>query len=415
MDVNRRQVTAGLTGALVGAVAIPRIARAQGEPIRIGVISSLSGPAQIYGDANRIGAEIAAKRINAAGGVKGREIEIILRDDKAQPDLTVAAYRDLTASGVRFFMAGPISGTVVALAPLFKDTNNVLVAAGPNNLSITHELFNSNVFRLQLTSIPVFGGLGKVVADKSPDVKDWVGISNDQQANIDLSNIFLNSVKKTLAEKGLTANIRELVLTKQGAGDFRSQIASLAGSGATGVLNSLVGSDSLTFYKQAKSFGLDRKVQVFADVSASLASMATIANAIPKSVWTPPYWHAPGDPNPISQEVYKTAVVKANTPYPYGFIALAHDAVVAIAEAIKTAPADDAKSILSVIEDQKPMGAVGPIEFRKEDHTYVGTMTFINFGADPSAKDGLKVAEVVRIPSLPYMEPATPGKPYSIK
>jgi branched-chain amino acid transport system substrate-binding protein len=415
MDVNRRQVTAGLTGALVGAVAIPRIARAQGEPIRIGVISSLSGPAQIYGDANRIGAEIAAERINAAGGVKGREIEIILRDDKAQPDLTVAAYRDLTASGVRFFMAGPISGTVVALAPLFKDTNNVLVAAGPNNLSITHELFNSNVFRLQLTSIPVFGGLGKVVADKSPDVKDWVGISNDQQANIDLSNIFLNSVKKTLAEKGLTANIRELVLTKQGAGDFRSQIASLAGSGATGVLNSLVGSDSLTFYKQAKSFGLDRKVQVFADVSASLASMATIANAIPKSVWTPPYWHAPGDPNPISQEVYKTAVVKANTPYPYGFIALAHDAVVAIAEAIKTAPADDAKSILSVIEDQKPMGAVGPIEFRKEDHTYVGTMTFINFGADPSAKDGLKVAEVVRIPSLPYMEPATPGKPYSIK
>ena len=61
MDVNRRQVTAGLTGALVGAVAIPRIARAQGEPIRIGVISSLSGPAQIYGDANRIGAEIAAR------------------------------------------------------------------------------------------------------------------------------------------------------------------------------------------------------------------------------------------------------------------------------------------------------------------------------------------------------------------
>ncbi|SDR58001.1 amino acid/amide ABC transporter substrate-binding protein, HAAT family [Rhizobiales bacterium GAS113] len=415
MSMNRRQVTAGLAGALAGAVAMPRIARAQGEPIRIGLISSLSGPAQIYGDANRIGAEIAAERINAAGGVKGRKVEIILRDDKAQSDLTVSAYRDLTASGVRFFIAGPISGTVVALAPLFKDTNNVLVAAGPNNLSITHELFNPNVFRLQLTSIPVFEGLGKVVAEKNPDVKDWIGISNDQQANIDLSNIFLNSVKKTLAEKGVTANIHELVLTKQGAGDFRSPIATLASSGATGVLNSLVGSDSLTFYKQAKSFGLDQKVRIFADVSANLASMATIANATPKSVWTPPYWHAPGDPNPISQEVYKAAVVKADTPYPYGFIALAHDAVVAIAEALKTAGADDAKSIIPVIEGQQPMGAVGPIEFRKEDHTYIGTMTFINFGADPSAKDGLKVAEVVRIPSLPYMEPPTPGKPYAIK
>lgn len=415
MNINRRRFNAGVATTLVGVVNAPRIARAQGEPIRIGLISSLTGPAQIYGEANRMGAEIAAERINGAGGVRGRKLEIVLRDDKAQSDVTVSSYRDLTASGVRYFLAGPISGTVVALAPLFKDTNNILVAAGPNNLSITHELFNPNVFRLQLTSIPVFTGLGKVVAEKLPSVKDWVAISNDQQANIDLSNVFLNSVKKTLAASGVTANIRDLVLTKQGAGDFRSQISALAGSGAEGVLNSLIGSDSLTFYKQAKSFGLDKKIQAFADVGANLNSMQTIASAIPKSIWTPTYWHAQGDNNPVSQEVYKVASAKTNTAYPYGFIALAHDAVVAIAEAIKTAGADDAKSVIPALEAGKPLGAAGPIVFRKEDHTYVGDMSFINFGGDATAKEGFKVAEVVRMPSLPYMEPATPGKPYVIK
>lgn len=415
MKLNRRQVAAGLAAALAGTVAMPRIGRAQSEPIRIGLISSLSGPAQIYGDANRVGAEIAIERINAAGGINGRNLELVLRDDKAQSDQTVAAYRDLSAEGIRFFLGGPISGTVVALTPLFKDTDNILMAAGPNNLSITHELFNPNMFRLQLTSIPVFTGLGKVVAEKHPDVTDWIAISNDQQANMDLSRIFLNSVRQAFADKGVTANIRELVLAKQGAGDFRSQISTLATSGSTGLLNSLVGSDSLTFYKQAKSFGLDRRIKVFADVSANLASMSTIASSLPETIWTPVYWYAPDDPNPLSKQVHEAAVAKTGAKYPFGFIALAHDAVVALAEGLRTAGADDTRAIIAAIESQRGEGAIGPIEFRKEDHTYVGNMTFARFGADAAAEDGLSVAEVVRMPALPYMEPATPGQPYAIQ
>lgn len=415
MKLSRRQFSGALASAMVGVVAGPRLGRAEAKPIRIGVITSLTGFAQIYGEANRIGAEIAAERINAAGGVGGRKIEIVLRDDKASSDSTVAAFRDLAAQGVRLFLAGPISSTVVALAPLFKDTDNVLIAAGPNNLSITHELFNKNVFRLQLTSVPVFAGLGKVVADKAPEVRDWIAISSDQQANIDLSNIFMASLKKAHAAKGVDVTIRDIVLTKAGAGDFRAQISSLMNSGATGVLNSLVGSDSLTFYKQAKSFGLDRKVKVFADVSANLNSMKTIASAVPQSVWTPYYWYAEDDGNPVSQELYKIATERTGTPFPYGFIALAHDSVIALADAIRRAGSDSAPAVIAALEEGRPLGAVGPVVFRKEDHTYTGEMTFINFGAAPKEPEGLQVNDVVRLPSIDYIEPATPGLPYILK
>lgn len=415
MNLNRRQVAAGLAASLAGTLAMPRIGRAQSETIRIGLISSLSGPAQIYGDANRVGAEIAIERLNAAGGINGRMLELVLRDDKAQSDQTVAAYRDLAADGVRFFLGGPISGTVVALTPLFKDTDNILMAAGPNNLSITHELFNRNMFRVQLTSIPVFNGLGKVVAEKHPDVTDWIAISNDQQANIDLSKIFLNSVREAFADKGVTANIRELVLAKQGAGEFRSQIATLATSGSTGVLNSLVGSDSLNFYKQAKSFGLDQRIEVFADVGANLASMTAIASSLPETVWTPVYWYAPDDPNQLSKDVHEAAVAKTGAKYPFGFIALAHDAIISLAEGLKVAGTEDTNAIIAAIETQRVNGAVGPIEFRKEDHTYVGNMTFARFGSDAAAPDGLSVADVMRIPALPHMEPATPGQAFVIE
>ncbi|MFG1347760.1 ABC transporter substrate-binding protein [Xanthobacter autotrophicus DSM 431] len=415
MFLNRRQVSVGLASAMFGSMAVPGTGRAQAKPIRIGVITSLTGFAQIYGDANRIGAEIAAERINAAGGVGGRKIEIVLRDDKASSDSTVAAYRDLASQGVHFFLAGPISATAVALAPLFKDTDNILIAAGPNNLSITHELFNKNVFRAQLTSVPVFAGLGKVVADKAPDIRDWIAISSDQQANIDLSNIFLASLKKAHAAKGVDVTVREMVLTKAGAGDFRAQIASLMNSGATGVLNSLVGSDSLTFYKQAKSLGLERKIKVFGDVGANLNSMKTIASAVPQSVWTPYYWYAQGDGNPVSQELYKIAVERTGTPFPYGFIGLAHDAVIALADAIKRAGSDNTADVIAALEAGRPLGAAGPVVFRKEDHTYTGEMTFINFGAAPGKPEGLEVNDVVRLSSLDYIEPATPGQPYILK
>lgn len=413
MKLNRRQASVALATSLAGGAGLVRPAFAQARPIRIGVITQLTGFAQIYGDAQKLGAEIAVQRINAAGGVNGRPLELVFRDDKGAADGTIAAYRDLANDGVKLFIAGPISGTVVALAPLFKGSDNLLIGAGPNNLAITHELYNDNVFRLQLTSVPVFSGLGTVVAQKAPDVRTWVAISSDQQANIDLSNIFLKSLKKTHGAAGVNVDIRPMVLTKAGAGDFRSQISQLANSGVTGVLNSLVGTDSLTFYKQAKSFGLDQKVRVFADVGANLNSMASIATSTPKTVWTPYYWYPQGDTgNAVSQEVYKVASERTGTPYPFGFIAFAHDAVVAFAQAARSVSSLDTKQMISAIESGSPMGSAGPIVFRKADHTYIGPMTFLSFGGDASAKGGIKINDVVRLDSGPYMEPATPGQKF---
>lgn len=414
MQMNRRQAITRIAAALAGSSAFMRAAMAQTGPIRVGVITQLTGFAQIYGEANRVGTEIAASRLNASGGINGRQIELVFRDDKGSPEATIAAYRELAAAGVKFFIAGPISGTVIALAPLVKGTDHILIGAGPNALPITHELYNDNLFRLQLTSVPVFRGLGVVVAQKEPNVQRWVTITSDQQANIDLSTIFQNSLRAEHAAKGRTIQLLPMVLTKAGAGDFRAQLAQLANSGATGLLNSLVGSDSLTFYKQATAFGLDQKIQAFADVGANISSLISIATSVPKTIWTPYYWYPQGDNNPVSQEAYKVAAERTKTQYPFGFIALAHDGLLALGQAMRTARSTDLKPVIAAMEGGKPMGAAGPIAFRKSDHTYVGQMTFIKVGADSGSKDGIKVSDVVRIPSDSYMEPATPGAKYDI-
>ena len=77
-----------LSGALILAWAAGPAA-AQGKPIRIGEINSYSGLATVYTFPYKEGLLMAAKEINDAGGVLGRPIEFIFRDDKLKPDEAV--------------------------------------------------------------------------------------------------------------------------------------------------------------------------------------------------------------------------------------------------------------------------------------------------------------------------------------
>lgn len=108
------------------------------------------------------------------------------------------------------------------------------------------------------------------------------------------------------------------------------------------------------------------------------------------------------------------AVEMTGAKYPFGFIAMAHDAVLSIADGITQAGSEATSEVIAAIETSEPKGAMGPVVFRKADHTYMGEMTFINFGGDASADDGLAVHDVVRIPAEAFMEKATPGIPYKI-
>src|SRR5262249_32255595 len=79
------------TGMGAATLAAPEIIRRAGaaEPIRVGVISPLTGAWTVYGRAHASGFELAVDEINAAGGVLGRKMEIVLGDSKTEPRIVV--------------------------------------------------------------------------------------------------------------------------------------------------------------------------------------------------------------------------------------------------------------------------------------------------------------------------------------
>ncbi len=108
-----------LIAALFAAVAVLGIAQAQ--PVTIGILAPLTGGAAGTGLAQKAGFEVALAEINAAGGVLGQPLRIIIEDDRADAATSVAAFEKLmTEDGVEFIGGGFSSGATLALVESFR-------------------------------------------------------------------------------------------------------------------------------------------------------------------------------------------------------------------------------------------------------------------------------------------------------
>ena len=123
--------TIGATAALAtGALAAPAIIRRASaqDPIRVGVISPLTGAWTVYGKAHSAGFQMAVDEINEKGGVQGRPIEIVLGNSKTEPRIVVEQANRLIRQERVDFLAGTFSSAERnAAGPVVTSANKVLL------------------------------------------------------------------------------------------------------------------------------------------------------------------------------------------------------------------------------------------------------------------------------------------------
>ncbi len=116
MKINRREFT---IGAAASATVLAAPALAQTEPLRIGWLAALTGPSSAPAIGFNRGVLFATEAINAAGGVKGRKIEIVTRDTQGDPTKAVNATQELISSARVHAVWGPTnSGESLAVTPI---------------------------------------------------------------------------------------------------------------------------------------------------------------------------------------------------------------------------------------------------------------------------------------------------------
>ena len=112
-------------------------AKASGDSITIGTVTTNSGTAAAYGEAEVKGFELAVSEINAKGGINGKKVKLESMDDKGDANEASNAFNKLAGDNNVLAVAGPtISATTAAVAPLADQSKLVTIAPAATSDSI---------------------------------------------------------------------------------------------------------------------------------------------------------------------------------------------------------------------------------------------------------------------------------------
>jgi len=131
MNIQRTRVRLMLAAAAVGLAALAPAAQAQapsGTPIRIGSTLALTGPLSSTAQVHKLVGDIYVEQLNKRGGLLGRPVEWIVRDDQSKPDLARTLYEQLiTADKVDLLMGPYATGAILSAMGVAQRYNKVLV------------------------------------------------------------------------------------------------------------------------------------------------------------------------------------------------------------------------------------------------------------------------------------------------
>src|SRR6187431_2040734 len=173
LSVTRRRFLQ--TTALGATVALhaPAVLRAQGAPIKVGILHPVSGALSYSGQQGRIGAQIAVEEINAAGGIKalgGAKIEPVLGDAQSTPDGGNAEVEKMNGAGVVAVVGGYASGICLAASQTAARYDlPYIVDVGVVDAIVTRGL--KNTFRFG----PGFGVIAKTAIDNLVAINEQAG------------------------------------------------------------------------------------------------------------------------------------------------------------------------------------------------------------------------------------------------
>ena len=190
-------------------------------PFRVGVMESVTGPGETYGNVAVQAKQMAAAEINAAGGINGRMLELIVEDEKCNAQDSITAYRKLTdVDGVKIILGTSCSGAMLGAAPLAEEDGVVLFSGLATNPDIANA--GDYIFRTSLNDAQVGIDTGNLL---------WAdGVR--KLATISESTDYAEGVRRTTAEHFLSRG-GEIVGEERYASDvtdFRSQLTKLIGA-----------------------------------------------------------------------------------------------------------------------------------------------------------------------------------------
>lgn len=226
-------------------------------PIKIGLFSPLTGPLAVPGTSALRGAQIAVDRINEAGGINGRQVELVNYDDAAKPDQAVSVSQKLVHQDkVIAAISGSISATTRAAASVFQVNNIPMIAAYATHPDITK--VGDLIFRIGIRS-ELHGYAGAVIAARELGADTVAILTIDNDYGTAVTQGFKDKLNE-LKEQGYDVQIVYEKKYPFGEKEFRSMLLSIKALNPAVLYPVSYPADAAYIVSQAKELGLRSQI-----------------------------------------------------------------------------------------------------------------------------------------------------------
>ena len=383
---------AGVSAATV-AFGVPALLKGADDTIKIGMPSIFTGRVAILGISGRAGAMSEINRINNAGGINGRKLELITRDSKGKPDEAAKATRELVNSaGCQIILHAETSGSAFAIQEVIRDLGVLGIHGSPETTSLTADpkIRSRTAFRSARVGIHDAVGSGAYAAQvaKEKDLTKWMSCSPDYAYGRTNTEEFLLYAKKFNPKIEMV----DAAWPKIFQPDYTEVVTKILQVKPQALYSALWGGDLTAFIDQGNLYGMFEGLQTFSINLGDYPVLNSVKN-LPAGMHCGSRYNKTVPPTKANLDWYN-AYVKENTDHqPTNWSwELAAGAAFIIAGLKRTNGNTDGNKLADAIAGltiDSPFGVDGTLTMRAVDHQVTGYA--VGFGIaiqeEPKVKD----------------------------
>jgi branched-chain amino acid transport system substrate-binding protein len=305
--------------AAVAALGLVSQAAAQ-DKLKIGILTTLSGPPAALGTQQRNGFQLAIKTLG--GKLGGREVDLMIQDDELKPDVAVGKAKAFVERDKVDFVVGPIfSNILAAIMKPVTDGGAILLSPNAGTSSFAGKECNANLFVTSYQNDQNHEVLGKYAQDKA--IKKAFIMAPNYQAGKDALAGFKRYFKGEVVDE-VYVPLNQL--------DYSAELSKIAAASPEAIFVFLPGGMGVNFVKQFRQAGLAEKITFLSAFTVDESTLPAQQDAA-LGMFGGTNW-APNLDNP-QNKAFVAAYEKEYNAVPGGYAAQAYDTALLIDSALK--------------------------------------------------------------------------------